>query len=161
MARPRGAVSASPAKGRHQQDSLLHGPDHGTPRRSSTVSATKKRTSGRCGHFPRSGSITATSSPIPFVWRSPNLPEGPQDRRGGQYEEKGDLNDSDLRVPIRIVEKELGIRVGVINPHPPKYRSRVLKATFFKQLRPSVLADCQLPDVLVDEQGEFHKPASW
>jgi uncharacterized LabA/DUF88 family protein len=70
-------------------------------------------------------------------------------------------NDSDLRVPIRIAEKELGIRVGVINPHPPKYRSRVLKATFFNQLRPSVLADCQLPDVLVDEQGEFHKPASW
>jgi len=70
-------------------------------------------------------------------------------------------NDSDLRVPIRIAEKELGIRVGVINPHPPKYRSRVLKATFFKQLRPPVLADCQFPEVLVDEQGEFHKPASW
>jgi uncharacterized LabA/DUF88 family protein len=28
-------------------------------------------------------------------------------------------NDSDLRVPIRIAEKELGIRVGVINPHRP------------------------------------------
>lgn len=70
-------------------------------------------------------------------------------------------NDSDLRVPIRIAEQELGIRVGVINPHPPKYRSRVLKATFFKQLRPPVLAACQLPDTLMDAQGEFYKPASW
>lgn len=31
-------------------------------------------------------------------------------------------NDSDLRVPIRIAEQELGIRVGIINPHPPEYR---------------------------------------
>ncbi len=68
-------------------------------------------------------------------------------------------NDSDLRVPIRIAEQELGIRVGIINPHPPEYRSRVLRGTFFKQLRPSVLAECQLPDTLVDAHGEFHKPA--
>jgi len=45
-------------------------------------------------------------------------------------------NDSDLRVPIRIAEQQLGIRVGIINPHPPGYRSRALRGTFFKQLRP-------------------------
>jgi len=69
-------------------------------------------------------------------------------------------NDSDLRVPIRIAE-QLGVRVGVINPHPPEYRSRVLKGTFFKQLRPSVLADCQLPGTLTDPSGTIHKPAGW
>jgi uncharacterized LabA/DUF88 family protein len=70
-------------------------------------------------------------------------------------------NDSDLRVPIRIAEQELGVRVGVINPHPPEYRSRVLKGTFFKQLRPSVLADCQLPGTLTDARGTIRKPAGW
>jgi uncharacterized LabA/DUF88 family protein len=70
-------------------------------------------------------------------------------------------NDSDLRVPIRIAVQELGVRVGVINPHPPEYRSRVLKGTFFKQLRPSVLADCQLPETLTDGRGTIHKPHVW
>ena len=70
-------------------------------------------------------------------------------------------NDSDLRVPIRIAEQELGIRVGIINPHPAEYRSRVLRGTFFKQLRASVLADCQLPETLVDARGEIRKPAGW
>jgi len=70
-------------------------------------------------------------------------------------------NDSDLRVPIRIAEQELGVRVGVINPHPPEYRSRVLKGTFFKQLRPSVLADCQLPEALTDARGKIRKPGVW
>ncbi|MGQ0848534.1 MAG: NYN domain-containing protein [Actinomycetota bacterium] len=70
-------------------------------------------------------------------------------------------NDSDLRVPIRIAEQELGVRVGIINPHPPASRSRALRATFFKQLRTSVLADCQLPEELGDAQGVIRKPAAW
>jgi uncharacterized LabA/DUF88 family protein len=70
-------------------------------------------------------------------------------------------NDSDLRVPIRIAEQELGIKVGIINPQPAKYRSRVLTGTFFKQLRPSILADCRLPEVMGDADGEFRKPETW
>lgn len=70
-------------------------------------------------------------------------------------------NDSDLRVPIRIAEQELGVRVGIINPHPPEYRSRVLRGTFFKQLRASALNDCQLPQTLTDAQGTIRKPAAW
>jgi len=70
-------------------------------------------------------------------------------------------NDSDLRVPIRIAEQELGVRVGIINPHPPKHRSRVLRGTFFKQLRGSILGDCQLPETLTDARGTIRKPASW
>jgi len=70
-------------------------------------------------------------------------------------------NDSDLRVPIRIAEQQLGITVGIVNPHRAKNRSRVLQATFFKQLRPSVLAQCQLPEVMSDQNGTFRKPASW
>lgn len=70
-------------------------------------------------------------------------------------------NDSDLRVPIRIAEQQLGITVGIVNPQQAKYRSRNLTGTFFKQLRPSVLAQCQLPHVMSDKNGKFQKPASW
>jgi hypothetical protein len=70
-------------------------------------------------------------------------------------------NDSDLRVPIRIAEQELRLRVGIINPHPPESRSRVLRGTFFKQLRTRVLTDCQFPEEIEDTQGVFSKPAGW
>lgn len=70
-------------------------------------------------------------------------------------------NHSDLRVPIRIAEQELGVRVGIINPHPPEYRSRVLRGTFFKQLRASVPGHCQLPQTLTDAQGTIREPGTW
>ncbi len=70
-------------------------------------------------------------------------------------------NDSDLHVPIRISESLLSVRVGIVNPHPPEYRSRMLVGTFFKQLRRSALADSQLPDLLEDQRGEFRKPDRW
>jgi hypothetical protein len=70
-------------------------------------------------------------------------------------------NDSDLKEPITLVQRELGIPVGVVNPHPVAFRSRALSPAFFKQLRASTLPACQLPPVLTDAQGSFHKPASW
>jgi NYN domain len=70
-------------------------------------------------------------------------------------------NDSDLREPINVVRQELGIPVGVVNPHPPHRRSLVLRGTFFKQVRPATLAACQFPRVLKDRLGTFSKPATW
>lgn len=70
-------------------------------------------------------------------------------------------NDSDLAEPIRVAEQELGIRVGIVNPHPAKRRSRVLRSTFFKQLRTPTLAACQLPPVLLGAQGKIRKPKDW
>jgi len=70
-------------------------------------------------------------------------------------------NDSDLKLPIEIARSELGIRVGVVNPHPPARRSRALEPTFFKQLRTSALGACQFPQVLADAKGEIRKPARW
>lgn len=70
-------------------------------------------------------------------------------------------NDSDLLEPIRVVQRELGMPVGVFNPqtHP----SVVLRqeARFFKTIRPAALAASQLPATLTDAQGTFHKPPSW
>jgi hypothetical protein len=70
-------------------------------------------------------------------------------------------NDSDLKLPIEIAQTELGIRVGVVNPHPPARRSRALQPTFFKQLRTSALGACQFPSVLTDRKGEIRKPGRW
>ena len=70
-------------------------------------------------------------------------------------------HDSDLKEPIALVQKELGIPVGVVNPHPAAHRSRALQPAFFKQLRPSVLPACQFPDVLQDARGMIRKPVDW
>ena len=70
-------------------------------------------------------------------------------------------NDSDLAEPVRIAQSEAGVKVGVINPHPAKYRSRRLQGTFFKQLRVNVLGQCQLPRVVHDADGPITKPNSW
>jgi hypothetical protein len=70
-------------------------------------------------------------------------------------------NDSDLRVPLDLARGHLGVTVGVVNPHPPESRSAVLRGTFFKQLRRSVLERCQLPTEMRDENGTFRKPEAW
>lgn len=70
-------------------------------------------------------------------------------------------NDSDLAEPVRVAQAEAGVRVGIINPHPAKYRSRRLQGTFFKQLRLNVLGQCQLPSTLHDDEGAITKPPSW
>lgn len=70
-------------------------------------------------------------------------------------------NDSDLKERIRIVRAELNLPVGIVNPHPASRRSRALTGTFFKQLRPSVLATCQLPETVADANGSIRKPQGW
>jgi hypothetical protein len=70
-------------------------------------------------------------------------------------------NDSDLMLPIELAQSVLGIRVGVVNPHPPARRSRALQPTFFKQIRTSALRASQFPAVLRDARGEIRKPERW
>jgi uncharacterized LabA/DUF88 family protein len=68
-------------------------------------------------------------------------------------------NDSDLAEPVRMVKEDLGLKVGVANPH--KRRSKELEGDFFRQIRPSHLKSAQLPPTLTDEKGTFHRPPSW
>jgi hypothetical protein len=73
-------------------------------------------------------------------------------------------NDSDLEEPIRALIEDLGTPVGLVNPHPAKYRCHDLLALgplFFKQIRPTALRDCQFPPVLTDGQGEIRRPDGW
>jgi hypothetical protein len=70
-------------------------------------------------------------------------------------------NDADLKEPIAIAKDELGIKVGVVNPHRPARRSLDLQPTFFKQLREGPVAASQFPVVMRDARGRFRKPRSW
>jgi hypothetical protein len=71
-------------------------------------------------------------------------------------------NDSDLVEPIRIVRQELDLPVGILNPHA-QAASKVLVryASFVRQIRRGVLAASQFPATLVDDKGEFRRPAGW
>jgi uncharacterized LabA/DUF88 family protein len=72
-------------------------------------------------------------------------------------------NDSDLAEPVKIARYELGITVGVMNPHLPRKKSQVLTAdaNFFKQIREGVIKSSQFAPTLHDSTGTFHKPTSW
>ena len=71
-------------------------------------------------------------------------------------------NDPYLREAMRSVRVELGLPVGVLNPHKnPTSRVLARQASFVRQIRQGVLAASQFPDVLTDTHGEFYKPASW
>jgi hypothetical protein len=70
-------------------------------------------------------------------------------------------NDSDLVLPIRIVRDELGLPVGLLNPHPSFSVELQKVAMFKKQLRKGVLAAAQFPETLQDKRGTITKPANW
>jgi hypothetical protein len=71
-------------------------------------------------------------------------------------------NDSDLLEPIRVVRRELGLDVGLINPYS-KHPSKVLttEAKFVKKIRKGLLSKSQFPNTLHDVNGTFHKPPTW
>ncbi len=70
-------------------------------------------------------------------------------------------NDADLKEPVAMARNELGMFVGIVNPHPAKKRSFDLQGTFFKQLRSGPVASAQFPEELTDANGTFRKPATW
>ena len=70
-------------------------------------------------------------------------------------------NDSDLVAPIKMVRHDLGLKVGVLNPHKRHAAEIVQHATFVRQVRKGVLSQSQFPNSLTDENGTFHKPGSW
>ena len=70
-------------------------------------------------------------------------------------------NNSDLKEPIAMVQRELSLPVGVVNPHPPERRSRAFQPDFFKQIREKDLQMCQFAPTLRDAHGTIRKPAGW
>lgn len=83
-------------------------------------------------------------------------------------------NDSDLLPPIRVIRHRFNLPVGVLNPqigfpdpttrrYPKPRNSFALKqaATFYRPIRPSVLAASSFPAQLTDPNGTITKPTSW
>jgi hypothetical protein len=70
-------------------------------------------------------------------------------------------NDSDLAEPVRIVASELGLPVGLLNPHPVHSKELRQFATFVKRIRQGDLASSQFPITLTDGKGTFSKPVGW
>ncbi|MBI4498628.1 MAG: NYN domain-containing protein [Chloroflexi bacterium] len=72
-------------------------------------------------------------------------------------------NDSDLMLPISMVCNDLGLKVGIFNPH--KNVSRALRAIpnllFYRPVRSWSLRDSQFPESLTDANGTVTKPATW
>jgi uncharacterized LabA/DUF88 family protein len=69
--------------------------------------------------------------------------------------------DSDLVTAVQIVKNDLGKPVGVLNPQQRPSRMLQRHATFYKHIRPGVLAASQFPRTVQDEHGAFSKPAEW
>lgn len=72
-------------------------------------------------------------------------------------------NDGDLMEPIIMARGQLGLTVGIVNPHSSGNPSRALAscADFYKSVRPSTLRASQFPASMSDGRGSFHKPPSW
>lgn len=70
-------------------------------------------------------------------------------------------NDSDLLLPIQFVKKELGKKIGILNPQ--KHPSKVLlaNADFIKNIRKGALSKSLFPTSITDSHGTFIKPATW
>ena len=84
------------------------------------------------------------------------------DGHRGDYDRAAVIsNDSDLRLPIDFVRNELGLRVGLLNPHPKVARGLQNVATFYKPIRKGVLQASQFSADLLDVNGRFSKPITW
>ena len=70
-------------------------------------------------------------------------------------------NDSDLAEPVRILRREFGLPVGILNPHQVHSVQLKAQATFLKRIRQSHLIASQFPDVVNDSKGAIHKPPNW
>jgi NYN domain len=70
-------------------------------------------------------------------------------------------NDSDLRVPIRVVqEAPFNKPVWVVNPHPR--RANALRPTHHLDLHSAVVRDCQFPNPVNTRRGKaIAKPTKW
>jgi hypothetical protein len=70
-------------------------------------------------------------------------------------------NDTDFLMPISMVQQVMEKPVGVV--YPGRHISLRLKdvASFIKNIRQSVLRDCQFPQTLKDEVKIIRKPETW
>jgi len=67
-------------------------------------------------------------------------------------------NDSDLAEPVRIVAHELGLPVGILNPHQFPQQGIEAVRHLLKRIQAGGLVACQFPRTITDRKGTFAKP---
>lgn len=70
-------------------------------------------------------------------------------------------NDSDLVEPIKVARSELGLQVGVLNPHRNTSFALQQAASFYRPIRQGALKASQFPDVITTGSGDITKPTEW
>ncbi len=70
-------------------------------------------------------------------------------------------NDSDLAEVVRIVTKELNLKVGVLCPAENMSRKLTEHASFKEAVREGPIRDSQFPSKMKGKNGEFEKPSTW
>jgi NYN domain-containing protein len=70
-------------------------------------------------------------------------------------------NDSDLLEPIRVVRRDFGVAVYLINPQRRAVAEMTRAANAGRDLNLATLAACQLPAVLKDAAGAITRPGGW
>ena len=73
-------------------------------------------------------------------------------------------NDSDLVAPVKVVRAQLGLQVGVLNPHGKRKGTAwdlMRTAAFYRRIRPGVVKASQFPPILQDAHGTITKPEGW
>lgn len=72
-------------------------------------------------------------------------------------------NDSDLVEPLRMVKRELGKSIGLLNPHDrASRRLRQCRPDFTRNVRPSHARQCQFDECVdLPDGGRVYKPDSW
>jgi len=70
-------------------------------------------------------------------------------------------NDSDLLSAVQIVQKDLGLKVGILNPQEHPSRELENEAHFMKKIRQGVIQASQFPSTMKDAKGSFYKPEEW
>lgn len=70
-------------------------------------------------------------------------------------------NDSDLAEAVRIVTKEVRLKVGILNPYE-KFSKQLTRDSSFKiPVREQGVLSSQFPNAMTDSVGSFIKPPSW
>ena len=70
-------------------------------------------------------------------------------------------NDTDLKMPLLRVKRKLKKLVGVISPHKWVHIDLQKSVRFHKIISNKVLGQCQFPEKMKDEKGEFFCPPKW
>ena len=70
-------------------------------------------------------------------------------------------NDTDLKTPLRYVKENFKKRIGIISPRRNIHIELRETSHFQKRISNETLRQCQFPERMKDEKGEFFCPPKW